>query len=1171
MKKYIGVLLVVLMGSVAHAGEPPIQITFPVEGECVNNGDEIFRGGIVGGEAQAQPIDVPLVFNAYSFDGADLGISFLIEWTAMGLDGAAIQRSEMYEAILQLPANEVVEVDQFPVPGFFIEDADDVRITVRSTHPVDGIFEDSVVFDLDRRAPTVVMQPGDLANAQSACDANPPPFAYSLTDERTPEADIISDIRTEVNGCVVNRIITVRDTCGTGNAQELTITSAAPAAPNSITVAIQGYRCTVDGCVTEGDDAMPFNDGDRVSMPTFLPVVDAPQGCASSVAAVVMRAEDIVEQCPAEPPSVVGGAGDECVQDGDCSGQQTCTNGFCAEPMVCAADIDCRGGRLCRDEGCVSPCLPLEGGRVFDDAGDYLARVRVSDCGGNQVETSMSVTVLERPIALPGGNLPNGDYQVRQGEALVLDGSTSFAAPEVGGITEYAWDLDGDGFFNFDSEVFGGGQPTVEFDTFQSGTFRRRLRVTAGNGTTAYAWFNVIVEDVDPICSAGGPYEVAEGEALRLDARASQAGHEGDPIQFYSWDFGDGFRPQSGAGLREPLHIYRDARNEPFVVTLTVADPDSEAQCTALVTVRDVEPQLDGVTVLNPQAAIEGETLRFEAQARPGSQADPLTYFAWQFGPIGATAEGPARRTAEYSYQDHGTYDVCVTVQDEDSSVEECVAVEIEDLQPFVSLEGPNRGLQGEELVFDASSTQAGGPSDALTMLVWNWGDGSNLETVQVGNNLPNQFVGRHIYPEDGEYTITLRVVDEDSAAVVQHVVTIEDAEPTADFTFAYPGLERTIPEGVDLLLDASNSQAGANTDPIEAYIWNFGDGNELTLAANQVGVTYSWADEGAYEVRLTARDDDGSESTQMRIIEVTNRPPQVSLQTETNQVAIGEDILFVAVSGEVPDGQGARVVALVDDVAGDLPPARVSWDMGDGSQIESGSHRYAYNVLGQKVVRVTIDDGDGGVTEEEIILNVTPAAPAIEAVPPQTVSEGEQLSFDVLVQAPVIGPGVFDQIEVNTVESPPGSDVEYIAEDNNIRVRFTWRPTFYDSGYHRLWLRANSSKLNDSASSISTWTTQVCQGLSLSVAGHRAACLIFTITSAAFVTLCCARIQRSNSASASVACARVQMDVSFGSQCPARIRSPLSRPVAPVLWFDVCLFQPCRLQPLSVTNMFGS
>ena len=82
----------------------------------------------------------------------------------------------------------------------------------------------------------------------------------------------------------------------------------------------------------------------------------------------------------------------------------------------------------------------------------------------------------------------------------------------------------------------------------------------------------------------------------------------------------------------------------------------------------------------------------------------------------------------------------------------------------FVSLEGRIEDFRAKSLSL-TSNTQAGGPSDALTMLVWNWGDGGNLETVQIGNNLPNQFVGRHVYPEDGEYTITLRVVDEDSAA----------------------------------------------------------------------------------------------------------------------------------------------------------------------------------------------------------------------------------------------------------------------------------------------------------------------------------------------------------------------------------------------------------------------
>ena len=156
-----------------------------------------------------------------------------------------------------------------------------------------------------------------------------------------------------------------------------------------------------------------------------------------------------------------------------------------------------------------------------------------------------------------------------------------------------------------------------------------------------------------------------------------------------------------------------------FVVTLTVAD-QIQAQCTALVTVRDVEPQLDGV-VLNPQAAIEGETLRFEAQARPGSQADPLTYFAWQFGPIGATAEGLLGALLSIATKITAPM-MCVSLSRMKTQALKMWLL-IEDLQPFVSLEGPNRGLQGEELVFDASSTHRWAIGCAHT-LVWNWGDG---------------------------------------------------------------------------------------------------------------------------------------------------------------------------------------------------------------------------------------------------------------------------------------------------------------------------------------------------------------------------------------------------------------------------------------------------------------
>jgi PKD repeat protein len=1043
----------------ADSHEHTIDIVSPVANSCVNNGNEVYTGGLIGGQAQAQRRDVPLEFTVHSPDGETVMVSFLTEWTEAGFDGNPVPRNEMYQIMMAFPEGEdTVTTDSYPIPGFFIGDGTDVRVTIRSEHPSAQLAEAEVVFDLDREAPTVQMTPEQIAGAQDQCSADPPPFQYALEDNRTAVDDITSSIRTERDGCIVRRIITVRDDCGDGNAQELELVNYSPL-ENNIVIGLEGYRCSIDSCVLDGEGAETFEDGARVSRPTFVPILNGPPGCVGQVENVIMRADRQVDTCPAQPPVLVGAVGNECVADNECGGDQTCTNGYCAEPNICDSDDDCRDGRYCREGGCESPCQALEGGQAIEEPGDYVARTRVTDCAGGVNSATMAVTVLQRPVANPGGNLENGDYQVAQGDPLMLDGSTSFAAPEVGGITQYAWDLNQDGFFDADSELFGADEPTVAFDTNESGTFRIRMRVTAGNGASAYVWFNVIVEDANPICDAGGPYEIAEGQALRLDGSASMRGHEADPIRAYAWDFGDGFRPQEGATLDTPLHIYGDGRAEPYVVTLTVSDPDSSTACTALVTVTDVEPQFDEIVVLNPQSVIEGETIRFEALAQAGSQSDPLTNFAWNFDVFNGQQEGPAMRTAEWQFMDNGDYDVCVTVQDEDSSIQRCLPLAVADLEPTAFFDGPNGGAQGDELTFDASNTQAGGAADQLTQLVWNWGDGSNLETIELRAGFPNQFVNSHTFAQDGTFTVTLRVIDEDSASTFQREVTITDARPIAQMDINYPTAERSIGEGVDLLFNAGNSEAGSATDPIVSYRWDFGDGSPArTVGQDEPGILHNWADEGAYEVRLTAIDVDQSENTVMRIVEVTNVAPVVALQTDDVQVAIGQNIQFATVSGALPAGAGPSVYAVVEDVPGDLPPELVRWEMGDGSVIESGSHRYSYNTLGRKTVTVTVNDGDGGVTEAEIQLTVTPAAPDIEVVEPQSVREGETLVFEFLVQAPATGPGVFDAIEVNTIEAPEGAVIGYIEEGNDVRVRFSWTPTFYDSGYHRLWMRATSA-----------------------------------------------------------------------------------------------------------------
>ena len=139
----------------------------------------------------------------------------------------------------------------------------------------------------------------------------------------------------------------------------------------------------------------------------------------------------------------------------------------------------------------------------------------------------------------------------------------------------YAWDLNNDGFFDADHEIFDGDVPTVQFNTSQSGDYRVRMRVTARNGAQGHRWFTVHIIDVDQSATPEA-YEAVEGQAVTLDASGSTAGHETDPIRSYSWEFGDLLRPQTGDRLTNPVHIYGEGRDEPYTVTLTVADPDSE-------------------------------------------------------------------------------------------------------------------------------------------------------------------------------------------------------------------------------------------------------------------------------------------------------------------------------------------------------------------------------------------------------------------------------------------------------------------------------------------------------------------------------------------------------------------------------------------------------------------
>ena len=68
---FFGLTLVVPAAVLAQAGQHEIEIVSPTQGVCVNNGGFVADAVPVGGQAQPDRRDVPLVFTARSPDSSN--------------------------------------------------------------------------------------------------------------------------------------------------------------------------------------------------------------------------------------------------------------------------------------------------------------------------------------------------------------------------------------------------------------------------------------------------------------------------------------------------------------------------------------------------------------------------------------------------------------------------------------------------------------------------------------------------------------------------------------------------------------------------------------------------------------------------------------------------------------------------------------------------------------------------------------------------------------------------------------------------------------------------------------------------------------------------------------------------------------------------------------------
>lgn len=436
-----------------------------------------------------------------------------------------------------------------------------------------------------------------------------------------------------------------------------------------------------------------------------------------------------------------------------------------------------------------------------------------------------------------------------------------------------------------------------------------------GGAATVAKELEVAAPNQEPIASFTS---TVEGRSVKFDAAAS-ADLDGS-ISEYAWDFGDG-TTGTGAG---PQHAY--SADGVYAITLTVTDDDGAAAVSGTeVSVANQAPSASFTSTVENLKAV------FDATTSADSDGEIVRY-EWNFGD-GGTANGSQ---TEHQYANEGTYDVVLTVGDIDGAKES--------VTQQVNVSAPNAvpasvfSSEAAGLTVAVDGTRSLDPDGTIVTYTWDFGDGSTATGATAS----------HTYAVEGEYSISLSVTDNGAAthmSTAQVTVAQADAKiPTAVFSSEVTGLAAAF--------EAGESSAGTGT--IDAYAWNFGDGN----TAAGVSISHEYEAAGQYEVALTVTNSAGESNTLIQ--QVTVEPPG-AVGTFTSSTS-GLQAYFDASASS--------------SVAGEI--VEYVWQFGDGSSGSGVTAEHVYAADGQFTVTLTVEDELGATSTAEqniIVSNATPAA----------------------------------------------------------------------------------------------------------------------------------------------------------------------------------------------------
>ena len=549
---------------------------------------------------------------------------------------------------------------------------------------------------------------------------------------------------------------------------------------------------------------------------------------------------------------------------------------------------------------------------TWTDNGSFTVGLQVIDAGGLTATDSLVVDVLNEVPVLISATYGDGD----EGSPVGFD--VSFSDPGSADTHTVTW--------AFGDSGTASGTP-VTHTYADNGTYAVTVTVTDDDGGSFEDSGTAVIGNVDPTITSVVAPDGAEGVSVGFSATATDPGAD---TLTYSWDWGD----SSSSTGEAPSHTW--VEDGAYTVTLTVTDDDGGVAVeTRTVTIVNLAPVVDTLTV--PGSGDEGASIGVSAVATD-SPADPLTY-TWDFG----DSQSGTGDATSHAWTDNGVYTVTLTVtDDEGASTTSTASITISNVAPTIDLLSAGDGPEGSVVPFEAVGLDAG--DDVLTY-EWDFGDGSPVTT----GAFPT-----HVYDDDGVYTVTLTVTDDDGGSVTgTDTSTITNVAPT--FTSLTGPL--TGDEGSPLTFEAAATDAGVADLPDLVFSWDFGD---LGTGSGSP-VDHAWSDEGTYTVTATVDDGDGGTEEQLLTVDILNVAPQITSSAPTfaeegalwsyQAVAVdpGDDVLTWSLSASAPVGM------TLDPASGQL-----EW-----------TPSYDQSLGGPYAATLTVDDGDGGSHVEVFVVTV--------------------------------------------------------------------------------------------------------------------------------------------------------------------------------------------------------